>query len=130
MSDGVKPGSEAGSGSAGDGPSASLAARIAPAELARLRRALLDRGQAIATKLAALLAGEQPMTIIRALGLDLKPGARPEEILRAALDHVERLRKLIEADDDRYGRCHECGVALDLAALHEVPWADACHAHA
>lgn len=109
--------------------SPSLAARIPPAELATLRRALLARGHAIATKLAALLAGAKPMTIIRALGLDLKPGARPEEILRRALDDVEAQRKQLEADDDRYGRCTTCGVALDLALLREVPWADRCHAH-
>lgn len=107
-----------------------LSARIGADDRARLRRALLDRGQAIATKLAKLMAGEDPMTIIRALGLDLKPGARPEEILRRALDQVERLRKLIDADDDRYGRCQECGLDLGLPAMREVPWADACPAHA
>jgi RNA polymerase-binding transcription factor DksA len=108
---------------------APLSARLPAAELARLRRALLDRGQSIATKLATLLASPEPMTIVRALGLDLKPGARPEEILRAALEHVEKLRRWIEAEDDRYGRCRECGLELGLAALHEVPWADACAAH-
>ncbi len=107
-----------------------LSARLPADERARLRRALLDRGQAIATKLAKLMAGGDPMSIIRALGLDAKPGARPEEILRRALDQVERLRTLIDADDDRYGRCLECGLDLGLPAMREVPWADACPAHA
>ncbi|HVV85795.1 MAG TPA: hypothetical protein VHE35_22205 [Kofleriaceae bacterium] len=109
---------------------ASLRARIPEADLVALRRALMRRGQTLATKLAELLASPDPMTIIRALGLDLKPGARPEEVLRKALDHVDGLRRWIDADDDRYGRCRECGVALDVAMLREVPWADTCHAHA
>ncbi len=108
----------------------SLAARIPPADLATLRRGLLARGQAIATKLAALLASDDPMSIVRALGLDAKPGARPEEILRAALDQVDGLRKQIDADDDHYGRCGVCGVDLGVPSLREVPWADRCHAHA
>lgn len=109
---------------------APLGERIGTADLARLRKGLMARGQALASKLSALLASPDPMSIVRALGLDLKPGARPEEILRLALDQVDGLRKLIDAGDDRYGRCHECGVDLGLAALGEVPWADACHAHA
>ncbi len=97
---------------------------------ARLRRSLLDRGQVLATLLAELLAGKDKTRSIDALGLNARPGMRPEEILRAALDHVEALRKQIEAGDDRYGRCHVCGDDLGLAALTEVPWSDACHAHA
>ena len=108
----------------------SLAARIAPADLTRLRRGLLDRGQVLATRLSQLMASPDPMSIVRALGLRLKPGARPDEVLRAALDHVDGLRKRIEADDDRYGRCHECARDLGVAAMLEVPWADSCAAHA
>jgi RNA polymerase-binding transcription factor DksA len=59
-----------------------------------------------------------------------KPGARPEEVLRQALDQVEARRKLIDADDDRYGRCDICGEDLGEAAMLEVPWADRCPAHA
>lgn len=97
---------------------------------ARLRRKLLDRGQVIATKLSEVLAGKDAERGLRAIGLDAKPGMRPEEVLRAALDHVERLRKRLEAGDDAYGRCWSCGVDLGLPALEEVPWADACGAHA
>lgn len=107
-----------------------LSERFPADDLKRLRRRLLDRGQAIATKLAALMAGGDANAIARALGLTLKPGARPEEILRRALDHVDGLRKLIDADDDRYGRCHECGLDLGVALMNEVPWADSCPAHA
>jgi RNA polymerase-binding transcription factor DksA len=51
---------------------------------------------------------------------------RPEERLRAYLDHVERCRELLDADDDRYGRCYTCGVDLGVPALDEMPWADRC----
>lgn len=98
---------------------------------ARLRRRLLDRGQVLATLLAAVLAGKDKERELAAIGLDAKPGMRPEEVLRAALDHVERLRKQVEAGDDAYGRCHACGTDLGgAAAMLEVPWADACPAHA
>jgi RNA polymerase-binding transcription factor DksA len=107
-----------------------LSERFAAEELKRLRRGLLDRGQSIATRLEKLMAGGDAEAIARALGLTLKPGARPEEVLRRALEQVDALRKLIDADDDRYGRCTTCGVDLGLAPLGEVPWADACHAHA
>ncbi|MEZ4398846.1 MAG: hypothetical protein R3B06_02415 [Kofleriaceae bacterium] len=103
--------------------------RFEPEVHARLRRGLLDRGQALATKLAALLAGADADRLIRALGLDARPGARPEEVLRAALDQVEARRRLLDSDDDRFGRCDVCGVALAPAALAEMPWADRCAAH-
>ncbi len=97
---------------------------------ARLRRMLLDRGQVLATLLAEVLGGKDRARAVEALGLHARPGMRPEEILRAALDHVEALRRMVEAGDDGYGRCHVCGADLGLAAMLEVPWADACRAHA
>lgn len=97
---------------------------------ARLRRRLLDRGQVLATLLAAVLAGKDKERELAAIGLDAKPGMKPEEVLRAALDHVERLRKQVEAGDDAYGRCWTCGTDLGAGAMLEVPWADACPAHA
>jgi RNA polymerase-binding transcription factor DksA len=97
---------------------------------ALLRRRLLDRGQVLATLLAAVLAGKDKKKDLAAIGLDAKPGMKPEEVLRAALEHVERLRKQVEAGDDAYGRCHVCAKDLGAAAMLEVPWADACAAHA
>jgi RNA polymerase-binding transcription factor DksA len=47
-----------------------------------------------------------------------------------ALDQVEARRKLIDADDDKFGRCDVCGEDLGLPALGELPWADRCAAHA
>jgi RNA polymerase-binding transcription factor DksA len=97
---------------------------------ATLRRRLLDRGQVLATLLAAVLAGKDKTRAVDALGLNAKPGMKPEEVLRAALEHVERLRKQVEAGDDTYGTCHVCGADLGgAAAMLEVPWADACPAH-
>lgn len=78
--------------------------------------------------LADVLAGKHPPRL-EAL-LSERPGARPEEVLRLALDQVEGRRKLIDADDDRYGRCDICGEDLGEAAMLEVPWADRCPAHA
>jgi hypothetical protein len=109
---------------------ASLGPRFSPEELARLRRALGARGQVIATKLTELLAGADGEAVARALGFGLAPGARPEEILRRSLDHVVALRALIDADDDHYGRCATCQLDLGPARMLEVPWADACPAHA
>jgi len=95
----------------------------------RLRRRLLDRGLVLATLLADVLAGKAPTSMLAALGL-LRPGIRPEEALREALDQVEGRRILLDAHDDRYGRCDVCGVDLGIARLDEMAWADRCNAHA
>jgi RNA polymerase-binding transcription factor DksA len=96
--------------------------------LATFRKHLMERGRTLATLLSQVLAGKMPpgMTAI----LDAKPGMRPEEALRMTLDQVEGRRKLIDADDDRYGRCDICGVDLGAPALGEMPWADRCEKHA
>ncbi len=106
-----------------------MTTRFDPATRAAIRRGLMRRGQALATKLAELMAGADGDRLVRALGLDAKPGARPEEIVRAALEQVEAQRRLLDADDDRFGRCDACGVDLGAPALLEVPWADRCQAH-
>ena len=101
--------------------------RFTPDEMQRLRKGLMKRGQDLATLLADVLAGKEPAAVGLLPG---KPGMRPEEKLRMALDQVEGQRKLIDADDDQYGRCGVCGVDLGLPALGEMPWADRCAAHA
>src|SRR5215831_427807 len=102
--------------------------RFDPATLARLRRDLMRRGATLATLLAEVLAGKQPPQLAALLAL--KPGIRPEEALRLALDQVERRRRLLDSDDDRFGRCDACGIDLGGVALAEMPWADRCIAHA
>jgi RNA polymerase-binding transcription factor DksA len=102
--------------------------RLDPATLARLRRDLMRRGQTLATLLAEVLAGKQPPELAELLAQ--KPGKRPEEVLRLALDQIEERRRLIDAGDDRYGRCDVCRAELDPVALSEMPWADRCAAHA
>ena len=97
---------------------------------ARLRRELLDRGRVLATLLAQVLAGKRIEVKLGALGILGKPGMRPEEKLRYALDQVEARRRLLDAGDDRFGRCDACGEALGEPALAEMPWADRCRAHA
>ncbi len=98
--------------------------------LARLRPAMMKRGQVLANMLAEVLAGKDKEGELSAMQLDAKPGLRPEERLRLALDQVESRRKLLDAGDDRFGRCDICGVDLGEVALTEYPWADRCAAHA
>lgn len=102
--------------------------RFEPFVLAPLRRDLMQRGLNLATLLSQVLAGKEPPAL--AAMLAAKPGKRPEEVLRLALDQVEARRKLIDAGDDRYGRCDICGVDLGVMALTEMPWADRCAPHA
>jgi hypothetical protein len=103
------------------------AVRFPPEVMQRLRKGVMKRGQFLATLLEQVLAGKQPPQLTLLPG---KPGMRPEEKLRMALDQVEGRRKLIDADDDAYGRCGVCGEDLGLPALDEMPWADRCAAHA
>lgn len=96
----------------------------------RLRRGLMKRGSVLATLLADVLAGRARPPSLGTMGIVAKPGIRPEEALRQALDAVEERRRLLDADDDRFGRCDICGTDLGEAALGELPWADRCQAHA
>jgi hypothetical protein len=95
---------------------------------ARLRRDLLRRGLTLATLLSQVLAGKRPPELVALLAQ--RPGKRPDEVLRLALDQIEARRKLLDSGDDRYGRCDTCGIDLGAAALGEMPWADRCPAHA
>lgn len=101
--------------------------RFPPEVVQRLRKTLMKRGQMLATLLEQVLSGTSPPQLTTLRG---KPGMRPEEKLRMALDQTENRRTLIDADDDRFGRCAICGVDLELPALDEMPWADRCAAHA
>jgi hypothetical protein len=94
----------------------------------RLRGDLMRRGSTLATLLSQVLAGKRPPDLVALLAQ--RPGKRPEEVLRLALDQVEARRKLLDSGDDRYGRCDACGIDLGAAALGEMPWADRCPAHA
>jgi hypothetical protein len=96
--------------------------------LARQRRDLMRRGLTLATLLSQVLAGKRPPGLAALLAQ--RPGKRPEEVLRLALDQVEARRKLLDSGDDRYGRCDTCGIDLGASALGEMPWADRCRVHA
>jgi hypothetical protein len=96
----------------------------------RLRRGLLERGRVLATLLAEVLAGKPAHARLTAMGVAGKPGMRPEEKLRYALDRVEARRALLDARDPRYGRCEVCAAELTIAELEQMPWADRCRAHA
>ena len=102
--------------------------RFEPDVVARLRRDLMRRGLTLATLLSQVLAGKRPPELAALLAR--RPGMRPEEVLRLALDQVEARRKLLDRGDDRYGRCDACGVDLGAIALGDMPWADRCQRHA
>ena len=102
--------------------------RFDPPTLRRLRAGMMQRGLTLSTLLGDVLAGKQPPQL--AAMLAAKPGKRPEEVLRLALDQVEARRALLDAADDRYGRCDVCNVDLGTSELGEMPWADRCAAHA
>jgi hypothetical protein len=104
--------------------------RFDPDTRARLRRGLMRRGQTLATILAELLAGKDKRGALAVLGVEARPGMRPDELVRAALEAVEARRRLLDAEDDGFGRCETCGDDLGLPALGEMPWADRCRAHA
>lgn len=104
-----------------------MTVRFPDDDRSRIRRALLRRGHTLATLLADVLAGKTPPSLAALLAQ--KPGKRPEEVLRLALDQIEGRRKLLDADDDRFGRCDVCGFDIGLVALDEVPWADRCANH-
>ena len=102
--------------------------RFAPDQLVRFRRGIMRRGLDLATILSELLGGKDKTSALAAMQVT-KPGLKPEEAVRMALDQVEARRKLIDADDDRYGRCDVCGDDLGPLALGELPWADRCQKH-
>ena len=104
-----------------------MSIRFAAPTLAAFRRHLMARGQTLATLLSQVLAGKTPPALAALLAA--KPGKRPEEVLRLALDQIESRRKLIDAGDDRFGRCDACGADLGEAVLGEMPWADLCQLH-
>jgi len=105
-----------------------MSIRFAAPTLAVFRKHLMARGQTLATLLSEVLAGKRPPALTALL--DAKPGLRPEEVLRLALEQIETRRKLIDDGDDRFGRCEICGIDLGEAALGEMPWADRCQLHA
>lgn len=88
----------------------------------------MARGQNLATLLSDVMAGKQPPALDALVAA--KPGKRPEEVLRLALDQIEARRRLLDDDDDRFGRCDLCGADLGEVALGEMAWADRCAEHA
>ena len=97
--------------------------------VARIRPRLMKKGHQVATLLADVLAGKDRERELNALGLKDQPGERPEEKLRRYLDLLEGKRQLLDARDDRFGRCEICGADLGVMPLVEMPWADRCRQH-
>jgi RNA polymerase-binding transcription factor DksA len=84
----------------------------------------MRKGLQIATLLSDVLAGKDKVKELATL--KLAPGIRPEEALRMYLALIEGKRALLDAGDDRFGRCEGCGIDLGESALREMPWADRC----
>ncbi len=93
---------------------------------ARLRAELLRRGQLVATQLAALMAGKSPDLSAFPGLLAGSPRQRLEDRLRAYLQLLNAQRVKLESGDASYGCCEQCGVALPLVVLEEMPWAQQC----
>lgn len=106
-----------------------VSSRFDPELRKELHRRLVKRGYVLATLLGDVLAGKDRVSSLAAIGLDPRPGMRPDEQLRDALHQVERRRRLLDGNDERYGRCEICGADLPIAALEEMAWADRCRAH-
>lgn len=98
--------------------------RFDPEVRADLRGRIMRKGLQVATLLSDVLAGKDKAKELAAL--KLTPGIRPEEALRMYLDLIESKRVLLDAGDDRFGRCDRCGADLGELALREMPWADRC----
>lgn len=98
--------------------------RLEPSVRADLRARIMKKGLEIATLLADVLAGKNKSGALAAL--QLEPGIKPEEALRMYLALIESKRALLDADDDRFGRCERCEADLGELALREMPWADRC----
>ncbi len=95
------------------------------ARRARWRRALLDKGAAVAGALEDLLADRE--VDLATLGL----GERGSDLIERTRAHLQRLDRAIKAfDTPSFGRCGVCGEALQPEALDEQPWADRCARHA
>lgn len=90
------------------------------------KSALLHKGQDVADLLEALLSGKDVdlASLPVPSGLDQDPELR----LRGFLDQIDRAIKAF--DSDAFGRCQQCGVDLDRAALAQQPWLSTCAAHA
>lgn len=106
-----------------------VAPRFDEPTVLRLRKRLMAKGHAIATLLADVLGGKDRGSEIRALQVDDKPGERVDEKLRRYLDLLESRRQLLDARSEAYGCCELCGLAVELPALEEMPWADRCMSH-
>ncbi len=92
-----------------------------PARTALWRRALLQKGAAVASALEALLAGKE--VDLGSLVAPGKASADPELRLRAFLERIDRSIK------GGIGRCRVCTAPLPAASLDETPWLDRCAAH-
>ena len=97
-------------------------------QLARARQELMKKGMAVANKLSKVLSGlDIRLDQIEGVHGLSEPGMRPEEKLRAYLNHIERRRKLLDSDPDAFARCSVCEQPILPVLIQESPWADICH---
>lgn len=96
---------------------------LTPADVAQLRRLLLQRGQEIADILAELTAGR---TVSAPTLFVAAPGETDRVKLRRYLRLI--LSRLGAIEEGTYGACEGCGQALSYEELTALPWLDRCQA--
>ncbi len=95
-------------------------------ERSQIRRRLLQKGQAVANKLADVLAGADVRLSDLSLVQGVPDSVRAEDRLRAYLKHLNTRRNLLDTDVETFQRCVRCGAALSAVSLLDTPWADTC----
>lgn len=90
-----------------------------------LRKRLLAKGAEVAARLEAIL--DHKDVDLGDLPAPVDPAADPELRLRHFLSSIDRAIKAF--DTPAFGRCLQCGAAIDPAALEEQPWLAGCPLH-
>jgi len=95
-----------------------------PENLRRWKRRCLDKGLELARRLEKLMNGLDVRLEDIRIGPENKPGERPIDRLRRYLDLVDGVVKSF--DKGTYGRCRDCGQAIDAMRLDETAWSVRC----
>lgn len=94
--------------------------------LAAWKKQLLAKGVGVAKALEDLLAKKD--VDLASLRAPLLPEKDPETRLRRFLDLIDRRIKAFETG--AWGRCVDCGAAIDEITLDNGPWTERCPKHA
>ena len=98
-----------------------------PEKRRRWKKAVLMKGQSLATALEKLMSGLEVRLDQLGPGLPEHPSRSRIQKLRAWLDDVDRIIKSF--DGGTYGTCPRCGETMSETELDELPWRSACGAY-